>query len=215
MATYDPTIFDVGDMDAARSIILTPEGSPTEERWQVETPHVADLIGHALPTIRPGELVLDYGCGIGRIAKELIARHRCRVVGVDISTNMRALALDYVGSEDFLASSPTMLDAMVESGLRVRAAISVWVLQHCLHPHEDIERIRRALVPTGNLFVLNNLYRAVPTKEKAWVNDGIDIKGLVADMLTLRKSGILPKDKIAPAMAKIHFWATYCNDKAP
>jgi SAM-dependent methyltransferase len=147
------------------------------------------------------------------MAKELIARYRCRVVGVDISSSMRALAADYVESDDFFACSPPMLDALVERGLRVRAAISVWVLQHCEHPHEDVERIRRALVPTGNLFVLNNLYRALPTKEKAWANDGIDIRKLLADAFTDRKSGVLPKDKIAPAMAALHFWAAFSNDK--
>lgn len=212
MTTYDPAIFDVGNMDAARAIILTPEGVATEERWRVETPYLVDLIGHALPPIKPGDLVLDYGCGIGRLAKELIARYRCRVVGVDISRSMRALALDYVGSEDFFACSPAMFDALVERGLRVRAAVSAWVLQHCEHPHEDADRIRRALVPTGNLFVLNNIHRAVPTK-KGWANDGIDIKKLLADAFTLRKSGLLPKDKIAPAMATLHFWAAFANDK--
>jgi 2-polyprenyl-3-methyl-5-hydroxy-6-metoxy-1,4-benzoquinol methylase len=75
----------------------------TEERWQVETPYVADLIGHALPTIRPGDLLLDYGCGVGRIAKELIARHRCRVVGVDIdAVSVPAASFIDVVDQDWL-----------------------------------------------------------------------------------------------------------------
>ena len=42
--TYNPAIFDVPDIATAKRIILTPEGVPTELRWQVETPYVAELI---------------------------------------------------------------------------------------------------------------------------------------------------------------------------
>ena len=61
--TYDPGVFDRADLDAARRIILTPEGSTTEQRWNVETPYVADLIVDAInPTQEM--ILLDYGCGI-------------------------------------------------------------------------------------------------------------------------------------------------------
>ena len=39
----------------------------------------------------PIENVLDYGCGIGRIAKELILKTSCKVIGVDISESMRKM----------------------------------------------------------------------------------------------------------------------------
>ena len=44
LLTYHPGVFDVNDIAQAMGIILTPEGSTTEERWQTETPYVADLI---------------------------------------------------------------------------------------------------------------------------------------------------------------------------
>jgi hypothetical protein len=46
--TYNPAVFDVTDIPAAMRIILTPEGVPTEQRWRVETPYVADLIAQCL-----------------------------------------------------------------------------------------------------------------------------------------------------------------------
>ena len=88
-ATYRPEIFEVGDLQSAKEIILTPEpDTTTEERWEYETPFLVDEIGRAL-TLDSTSFVLDYGCGVGRLAKELIKRHQCHVLGVDISSSMR------------------------------------------------------------------------------------------------------------------------------
>jgi hypothetical protein len=44
--TYSRAAFDVPDEAAARRIILTPEfGQDTDERWERETPYLAQLIG--------------------------------------------------------------------------------------------------------------------------------------------------------------------------
>jgi SAM-dependent methyltransferase len=96
--SYNAGIFDVADLDGARRIILTPEGGQTtDQRWNCETPYLTGLIADNLK-LTAGSVVVDYGCGVGRLAKELISRHGCRVIGVDISANMRALADRYVGS---------------------------------------------------------------------------------------------------------------------
>jgi SAM-dependent methyltransferase len=206
--TYDPSIFSVNDIAQAMNIILTPEDSTTEERWQTETPYVADLIG-GLIDITPQTILIDYGCGIGRMAKELISRHGCSVVGVDISTNMRALAPVYVQSDRFCVCSPAMLDAMTERGLRADAAIAIWVLQHCYQPADDIARIRRAIRPAAPLFVLNGFYRAVPTTEQGWANDGVDIKAMLSADFRLRQEGRLPREKSSESIAQTTFWALF------
>ena len=206
--TYDPEVFDAKTMEYARAIILTGEGSTTDERWQTETPYLRDLIGRSI-TLTPETLVIDYGCGVGRMAKALIEAFGCRVLGIDISAKMRALAVDYVGSDRFSACTPDMLDTMAQHGLAADAAISIWVLQHCLRPREDIARIHGAVKPAGELFIMNNIYRAVPTKERAWVNDGLDMKELLKERFTLRQEGI-PADEITPRdLRDIIFWATY------
>lgn len=174
---YDPSCFDVATVEQARTIILTPQGSTTDARWAQETPYQVALAADHLP-LTEDSTVLDYGCGIGRLARELIAEFGCSVVGVDISAGMRAMASEYVASERFQAVSPEELDALVEAGLRCDGAFSVWVLQHCRNPAEDIARIHRALRPGGAVLVINNTTRAVPVAN-GFAHDGIDVKALL------------------------------------
>ena len=217
--TYEPRIFDVATIDQAKRIILTGEGSTTEERWARETPYLAELIGREL-ALAPASVVLDYGCGIGRLAKELIRRYGCRVLGVDISAGMRALAVGYVDSDRFFTCAPAMLDLLSERGFAADAAISVWVLQHCERPAEDIVRIGRTLRPGGQLLVVNNRLRAVPmirrqfgpkgaVAEGRWFDDGIDIKAELSRRFRLLAEGQLAADKVAASLLPITFWARF------
>jgi 2-polyprenyl-3-methyl-5-hydroxy-6-metoxy-1,4-benzoquinol methylase len=185
---YNPAFFDARDIPHAMRIILTAENTSTEHRWKVETPYVAGLIGQSM-RIGADTLLLDYGCGIGRIAKELIARHGCRVIGVDFRASMRALAVDYVGSDRFMACDLEMLDAFNERALRFDGAFSVWVLQHCLRPGDDIGRITKAVKPGGSIFVLNNVNRVMPSTVVAWEGDNIDIKAALASVTKLEREG--------------------------
>ena len=193
MATYYPQVFDAADEAAARAIILTDEGegADTETRWARETPYLVELVRAHL-RLGPESLVLDYGCGIGRMARALIAATGCRVVGVDISARMRALAAEHVADERFMAVSPAQLDGLLAHGLRADAALAVWVLQHCLAPAEDIARLRAALAPGGRLFVLNMPGRAVPAVQEAsfvWAADGIDVAALLRARFAVEAAG--------------------------
>ena len=55
--------------------------------------------------------------------------------------------------------------------------------------------------------MLNNIYRAVPTKEVGSADDGLNIRAMPAQELVLGETGNLRRDKIAPAMSDLHFWA--------
>lgn len=121
-------------MEQAKAVIVTGEGGVSSaERWQTETPYLVADVARRL-AIGPETCVLDYGCGIGRIAQELIEQCGCRVIGVDASRAMRDLAPGYVLSERFNIWSPEVLEQMVSKGFRVDCAISVWVIQHVLDP---------------------------------------------------------------------------------
>ena len=206
--TYRPELFDVRTEQQAREIILTAEGSTTDERWRTETPYICGLIADNM-VLTERSTVVDYGCGIGRVAKELIARHGCRVIGVDISAAMRTMAIDYVKSDRFVAIAPDMLDGLVAGGLTADAAIAVWVLQHCLTPGDDIGRIDAALKANGKLFVLNNIYRALPTREQAWFNDGIDIKATLDQHFDVVRAGKPPEEVTPRDLKNIIFWSFY------
>ena len=201
---YRPEIFDVADLASARAIILTPElGTTTEERWKKETPYLAEQIGIFL---RPNEntCILDYGCGIGRLAKALIETYNCRVVGVDISAKMRQLALGYVDSPRFSVCSPEALEMMVARGFSVDHAISIWVIQHCLCPQEDIARIKAAMKRGGLGYILNSRFRLVPT-DKGWSNDGIDVMEMLRHEFVEVGRYALPEGMTTPQISQIAF----------
>jgi len=204
---YNPAIFETANLDAARRIILTPEGATTEQRWATETPYLAGLIADVFP-LTEHSLVLDYGCGIGRMAKELISRHGCRVVGVDISTSMRSFAAAYVGSDRFFACSPAMLDVLAERGVAFDLALSIWVLQHCSEPAIDISRIAHAVVPKGGLFVVNQTTRAVPTFD-GWIDDRVDVSALLSRDFAPEAADALSAAETSDVISLQCYWAAY------
>jgi SAM-dependent methyltransferase len=180
---YNPQVFDVANLQHAKQIILTPEGGSTVERWAKETPYLVNWIVENAPWLAPNHVVLDYGCGVGRIAKGLIEKTGCRVVGVDISASMRALAHAYVEHPNFLSCDPSMLPYL---NVKFSAGYAVWVLQHCEKPQEDIKLINENMGFNAPFFLVNNIHRAVPanvikTKEYRWLSDGLDIDQLVCE----------------------------------
>src|SRR5207253_4358717 len=118
--------------------------------------------------IREESWVLDYGCGVGRIAKELIGNFGCRVVGVDFSPSMRLLASEYVLSERFVVWSPEVLEKMIATGFRADFCVSIWVIQHVFAPGDVIDQIERSLRTGGLLYALNQKDRCVPT-DQGWI----------------------------------------------
>jgi len=205
-ATYNPAVFDVANLQDAQRIILTPEaGLTTDERWQTETPYLAALIAENLQ-LAEGSVVIDYGCGVGRLAKELISRSGCRVVGVDISANMRALAEAYVGSERFSVCAPEELDRRGDGF--ADAAIAVWVLQHCPSVDQDVARIRRAVKTDGWLLVVNENHRCLPTN-KGWMSDGLDLPQILLSRFGVERRGHLDPEVMTKGRSETTFWAVY------
>jgi 2-polyprenyl-3-methyl-5-hydroxy-6-metoxy-1,4-benzoquinol methylase len=207
--TYNPDVFRVRSIDEAKAIILTAEDIGVEQRWQTETPYLISLIREQFPSLDANSTVIDYGCGIGRLSRELIAQTGCRVVGIDISSSMRALAASYVDSDRFFACSPEMFD-WVAARTTFDLAIAVWVLQHTLRPADDVARIRQALrLPNGGFFLVNNHERRVPTREMAWADDGVNIRAMVgAAGFAEQASGSIAEASSA-ALANVTFWASY------
>ncbi len=197
--TYDPRVFTVSSVEDAKRVIVTPEpGTTSEERWKKETPFLVEDIGKHLG-LSPEMTLVDYGCGVGRIAKGLIERYGCRVVGVDFSPTMRRLAPEYVGSDQFVVSSVGNFDQMIAGGFRADAAVCVWVLQHVLEVADTVRRLALAVRPGGLLYALNS-GRCVPT-DRGWMNDAVDIfreLGAVFQELSHHK---LPESVTTPQLA--------------
>lgn len=124
-------------------------------------------------------LVLDYGCGIGRLSKALIERTGCFVIGIDMAQRMREMAPAYVAAPRSMVMAPEALDVLIERGLKADFGFAAWVLQHCLEVARDVERIADALGPMARFFMVNNLGRAVPT-DRGWSDDGKSVEALLS-----------------------------------
>ncbi len=178
--TYRPEVFDVRNMDDAKKIILTSEtGTTSRERWELETPYLVAEIGRLLD-IDNNSIVLDYGCGIGRLSKGLIEAYGCSVVGVDISPSMLQLAQQYVQSDRFEGRTPTMLDSMIAGGFRATARCrnlgdSALRKTRC-RPSTDRIRSSRLAV---DFYVLNLHDRAIPS-DRGWISDNVSVEQLLA-----------------------------------
>ncbi|NJS36246.1 MAG: class I SAM-dependent methyltransferase [Brachymonas sp.] len=116
MATYNPDVFELHDLEHAKSIILTDEAQvSTHERWISETPYLLAQLQQWCQ-IEGAAQVLDFGCGIGRVSKALIEQSSAFAWGVDGSQAMRAHAVSHVNSARFAALSPQLLDAATLAG---------------------------------------------------------------------------------------------------
>lgn len=203
---YSAEVFNVRDIHAAKRIILTDEvGLTSAERWERETPYLMTLIDRL--NLKPDSVVLDYGCGVGRLSKALIDRYGCRVVGADISRSMRAFATASVKSDRFFACAPDMIDTL---GMKFDAALAVWVLQHCAEPVVDIDRIDESLQPGERLFIVNEKVRCIPTIE-GWRNDGVDIRGLLGERYRVEAEGAMDPDIVTRDVSERTFWAVYAK----
>jgi cyclopropane fatty-acyl-phospholipid synthase-like methyltransferase len=203
---YNREIFSAKTMQDARHVILTPkENASVNQRWERETPVMADIIGTSF-NLDQSKTVLDYGCGVGRISRAVIERYNCTVLGVDISMDMQQFAVEYVDSENFSVCFPEALDDMTQDGYRVDNALSIYVLQHTLRPGLEISRIYKILKPGGRFLVLNNNQRCVPTSE-GWINDGKDVRRMLCDRFHEIGKIQLPASIFGDALVK----RTLCN----
>lgn len=118
-----------------------------DERWVQETKLFGDAILRHIP--QGPCAILDYGCGIGRVSKEILSRHpSCTIMGIDNSEVQLAHAYSYVGGDRFLTGIPEQVEGHFDF------AFSLYVLQHvrALHLRQALQIIHAHLKP-GGLFV--------------------------------------------------------------
>ncbi len=201
---YTSRIFDCDTVDAAKQIILTaPSAEETERHWRQDTPILAAQIADHLKVA--GGRILDFGCGIGRLAKPLMALTACRVVGADISQSMRRMALDRIPSPRFAAIAPEDLD---EPSIGMfDAAYAALVIQHCEDPDKELRRIHGRLKPGGRFVLVNSTRRWLPT-EQGWASDRIDVLAL-ASHLFKREATFDPPGHYRPGADELHYGVVF------
>lgn len=109
--------------DACGSVVGDCNGFTAQERWEKETPDFTRAILKQTSAEHPR--ILDYGVGVGRLAKEVLRQHKtATVTGVDESPIQLSHARDYVDSPRFTAMFPHQLEGSFD------LVYCVYVLQH-------------------------------------------------------------------------------------
>lgn len=204
---YNADIFEADTLPDLMRVILTDEDIPSQERWIRETPYLAGLMIDKLD-ITANSTILDYGCGVGRLAKELISRTGCRIVGVDTSVSARAFAAHYVRSERFVAAHPGALDLFP----RFDGCICVWVLQHVYDLNGCISQIAHALEPNAALLAVNNIGRVLPFRcgsMRGWADDKFDVFATVGEVMKEAEQGALDVAHVGNDVAEFAKWSVY------
>lgn len=186
---YRPDFFLRRDLADAKEVILSPGGGmTTDERWERETDWLMERINF------DGDdgLVVDYGCGVGRLAKRI----KNPVIGVDIAQSMRVHADLYVDRPTFSAVTPQMLKVMRANGLRAKGVVAAWALQHVLDVAETVDLLLSMLRSGGVFWLLDLHERHIPCVEKdagelVMVDDGVRIAPLVERCCHLEETHVL------------------------
>ncbi|XGC81597.1 class I SAM-dependent methyltransferase [Bdellovibrio bacteriovorus] len=182
---YFPQVFIPQSFEHAKDIILSSD--PTGEKWIKETEQTCQAIVKAFKTqgqpINEQSLLLDYGCGIGRIAKRLIELTGCSILGLDISPGMLYYSLPYVNTDRFIPCPQPRIKTLSEAGMKADGAVAIWALQHCLEPNTDLKLISEALKPGSLFFVVNKIARYVPVEPTAGYVNWHDDKSNVLDLI--------------------------------
>jgi ubiquinone/menaquinone biosynthesis C-methylase UbiE len=121
------------------------------ERYDDVFPHKSGQIiatQWVIDQLPPGARVLDLGCGTGVPTAGMVAESGLDVVGIDVSTEMLALARRNVPAGRFVAMDALELDGSLGTFDGVTAFFSLLMLRRADIPRV-VRRIRAVLRPAG------------------------------------------------------------------
>jgi len=179
---YIKQVFDATDLEMAKNICLSKD-IRYPNKFEEETEFLINFIKEK-KIINSKTRVADFGCGVGRISKELINAFDCSVVGFDISTHMLLLADQYVENPDRFKWQKYTKD-FIWNKKSFDVFIASFVLQHSEHPEHDINFIYNNLNDNGILILVNEPERLLPIDVKdgyaVWYDDKINITDLISN----------------------------------
>ena len=168
---YNFNFFNPTCMDDAKKIILTDNDVP--DQWETETKWTMKFF-HEINLFNQDSTVLDWGCGIGRLAKPIIEEFNCKVVGVDFQPNMLKYAMEYVNHPNFTAIDNKEFSQLPDDYFT--EGIAIWALQHSVDTKAIIKNIRRKLKFNGKFCVFD-------ADKKSWPVTDIDQSQNTDDVL--------------------------------
>jgi len=177
--------------DGRNQVVGDCNGLTMDERYRLETPLFARaILGTTLPADVNGAVnILDYGCGVGRLAKELLKRNsQIKVYGVDASPEMLELAKQNCNSDRFIPVLPHEFLKLPKMDL----AYCVYVLQHvpAVELRGIIERIHLSLHSNAPFVFCSSDYRmAIRFDGQGFCDDrflGVDIRHEIERLFELK-----------------------------
>jgi ubiquinone/menaquinone biosynthesis C-methylase UbiE len=166
---FNPDFFKPFGIDHAKKIILMDNTIPNQ--WESETEWTINFFSEK-NLFTKDSIVLDWGCGIGRLAKPIIEKFNCKVVGVDFQPNMLKHATEYVNNSNFTAISNEEFFQLPDDYFTV--GISIWALMHTMNTTIIIEDIQKKLN-------YNSRFCVFDSNDKAWPIKPIDIHDSVTE----------------------------------
>lgn len=157
---YNPKFFEADSIEYAKKIILMGDDIP--DQWETETNWTMNFFRER-NLFDEKSIVLDWGCGIGRLAKPIIEEFDCRVVGVDFQPSMLKYATEYVNHSNFTAINNEEFEALPNDYFT--AGISVWALQHTVHTVSIINCIQKKLKFESKFCVLDSNEKHWPVQQ--------------------------------------------------
>lgn len=182
---YIKEVFDPVTLPHAMHIALTSDPN-NPNKFKEETEYFMQQIDK-FELINSSKTVLDFGCGMGRVSKEIVNKYGCDVIGVDKSLKMRQFSLLYVTDPHRYK----VFENYTEKNT-IDVVMSNFVLQHVEDPQKEINNLVDVLKIGGHLIVVNEDKRFVPTDVDhenyiIWTDDGFDVFGELSKRLTLIK----------------------------
>jgi ubiquinone/menaquinone biosynthesis C-methylase UbiE len=178
---YIKEVFDVTTFEHAKDVVLTPDPD-NPNKFENETNFLTNTIAKQ-NIISSESIVLDFGCGMGRVSKKLIEKFDCNVIGTDISNSMLTFANLYV-------AKPKKFKPMNSYNMpnTIDVCVSTFVLQHVQDPKTEIDIIYNNLKVGGYLVLVNEPVRFVPSdvdinRYVVWQDDGFDVFGEISSRL--------------------------------
>lgn len=161
--------------EGKHGVVGNCNGITMEDRYREETPVFAKKILSLCEAFDSQDeyLILDYGCGVGRLLKEVRQQSdKASLWGVDASPDMIKLAMENKGElTNIRLSDPKNL---VDTERRFDLAYLVYVLQHipAIEIREALQRIHYHLKDNGILFYCSSDYRmAIRYDNKGFFDD--------------------------------------------